>query len=84
MTGTSSSSIRACIVTGSICIVASSVTADWRFDEFRLSDRGNLVHVIEWYHLAEVAQWIIESDDVVFSWYPFNAKTNNPPTRTVR
>ena len=47
---------------------------DWRYDEFRLSDRGHLQHVIEWYNVGEVCQWTIESDDVVASWHPLDAE----------
>lgn len=56
---------------------------DWRFDEFRLSDRGHLVHLIEWHHLGEVAQWMIESTDVIFSWHPFDVNAHKPFTLTV-
>lgn len=40
---------------------------DWRYDEFRLSDNGRLIHEIEW---ARGATWIIEAADVEFLWTP--------------
>ena len=40
---------------------------DWRYDEFRLSDTGGLVHEIEW---SDGATWIIEASDVEFFWIP--------------
>ena len=58
---------------------------DWRYDEFRLSDRGRLVHEIEWYHAGEIARWIIEADDVLVSWQPFDQSTNeSEPLRLTR
>ena len=41
---------------------------DWLYDEFRLSEKGNLLHEIEW---ASGARWLIESDDVEVLWQPF-------------
>ncbi len=40
---------------------------DWRYDEFRLSDAGALIHEIEW---SSGATWIIEASDVEFLWIP--------------
>lgn len=42
---------------------------DWRYDEFRVTDEGHLVHEIEWAGsgLAE-GRWLIEASDVEFSW----------------
>jgi hypothetical protein len=48
---------------------------DWRYDEFRLSDRGRLIHEIEWYHSGALARWSVEADDVFFSWQPFDQAT---------
>ncbi|MGB8354538.1 MAG: hypothetical protein WCD79_11660 [Chthoniobacteraceae bacterium] len=50
--------------------VASSGHRDWRYDEFRLSDHGNVVHEIEWWGPGETARWIIEASDVHFQWHP--------------
>lgn len=45
---------------------------DWRYDEFTLSPRGNLVHEIEWTGFPddEGSRWIIEASDVQFTWLP--------------
>ena len=40
--------------------------SDWRYDEFRLSDAGILVHEIEW--RGEGVRWLIEADDVSLEW----------------
>jgi hypothetical protein len=40
---------------------------EWLYDEFRLSDAGNVVHEIEW---ANGGRWIIIASDVVHSWIP--------------
>ena len=44
---------------------------DWLYDEFRLSERGNLLHEIEW---ADGGRWLIEADDIEFDWRPFEAE----------
>jgi len=44
---------------------------DWRYDEFRLSDKGHLIHEIEWAGAPEYAgRWIIEASDVQFAARP--------------
>jgi len=45
---------------------------DWRYDEFRLSPAGHLIHEIEWagFGRTDQARWIIESSDVQFQWIP--------------
>lgn len=43
---------------------------DWRYDEFRLSETGLVIHEIEWAHMGETARWTIEAADVVFEWAP--------------
>ena len=45
---------------------------DWRYDEFRLSPDGNVIHEIEWagFPHEENAHWIIEASDVEFQWIP--------------
>lgn len=48
---------------------------DWRFDEFRLSEAGNLIHEIEWWGSGEHAIWIIEASDVHYSWHPLDVDT---------
>jgi hypothetical protein len=39
----------------------------WRYDEFRVSDDGFLLHEIEW---SNGANWLIEASDVEFLWIP--------------
>lgn len=45
---------------------------DWRYDEFRISDRGHLIHEIEWAYRTECKAfvWTIEADDIHFQWIP--------------
>jgi hypothetical protein len=43
---------------------------DWRYDELRLSERGNLIHEIEWCGATDTASWIIEASDIEFRWVP--------------
>lgn len=39
---------------------------DWRYDEFRVSETGHLVHEIQWRGLSEAGSWVIVADDVRF------------------
>jgi hypothetical protein len=41
---------------------------DWRYDEFRISDRDTLIHEIEWYGSKDNGTWYIETSDVEFKW----------------
>jgi hypothetical protein len=41
---------------------------DWRYDELRLSDRGHLIHEIEWYGSHSTGSWIIEASDLEIDW----------------
>jgi len=43
---------------------------DWRYDELRLSDRGSLLHEIEWCALNDTGRWLIEASDLEFRWLP--------------
>lgn len=43
---------------------------DWRYDEFRVTDHGHLLHEIEWWSSAETGTWLIEADDVEHRWTP--------------
>ena len=43
---------------------------DWRYDEFRLTDNGNLLHEIEWSSRGAVGRWLIEASDIEFAWLP--------------
>lgn len=40
---------------------------DWRYDEFRLSTDGRLLHEIEW---SGGSRWIIECRDIGHEWIP--------------
>jgi len=40
--------------------------SDWRYDEFRVSNNGHLLHEIEWWGHEATSRWLIEADDVVF------------------
>ena len=45
--------------------------ADWRYDEFRLSPAGHVLHEIEWAGAPSVeARWLIEASDVQLTTYP--------------
>jgi hypothetical protein len=44
---------------------------DWRYDEFRVSDEGHLIHEIEWCGSQDIRSWFIEASDVHFKWSPF-------------
>jgi hypothetical protein len=43
---------------------------DWRYDELRVSERGYLVHEIEWWGAGETGVWVIEASDLEFRWVP--------------
>jgi hypothetical protein len=45
---------------------------DWRYDEFRLSPAGHVIHEIEWagFPRNEGARWIIEASDIEYQWMP--------------
>jgi hypothetical protein len=44
---------------------------DWRYDEFRLTDDGRVIHEIEWaFGPARGASWLIEAADVQFKVLP--------------
>ena len=49
---------------------ATNGLREWRYDEFRLSERGHVIHEIEWCGMHDTARWIIESSDVQFQWHP--------------
>lgn len=40
---------------------SQGIHGDWRYDEFTLTDEGNLLHTIEW---ADGALWVIEASDL--------------------
>ncbi len=45
---------------------------DWRYDEFRVSESGTLIHEIEWWGAEGPVTWLIEAADVRHSWHPFH------------
>ena len=51
---------------------------DWRYDEFRLNDDGNLIHEIEWAGMNDTGRWVIEASDVEFQWYPLKPAHGAP------
>jgi hypothetical protein len=48
----------------------SSGHLDWRYDEFRITESGHVLHEIEWWGPIETGRWLIEASDVVYSWSP--------------
>ena len=55
--------------------LASGVTngaghGDWLYDEVRLSERGRVLHEIEWSHGG---LWLIECGDVAYRWVPLDS-----------
>lgn len=44
---------------------------DWRYDEFRLDERGRLVHEIEWCGHKDTGSWLIVASDIEYTWSPF-------------
>jgi hypothetical protein len=54
---------------------------DWRYDELRLSDSGNLIHEIEWCGSCSTGSWIIEASDIEFAWLP---RIRSPIRRLLR
>ncbi len=43
---------------------------DWRYDEFRLSEDGHVLHEIEWSGPSETGRWVIVASDVLFRVAP--------------
>ncbi len=43
---------------------------DWRYDEFRLSDEGHVIHEIEWSGAGDVGRWVIVASDVHLTHRP--------------
>ncbi|RNF83590.1 hypothetical protein [Montanilutibacter psychrotolerans] len=49
---------------------------DWRYSEIRLSDKGNVIHEIEWAgSLDKEARWVIEASDVQLETFPLDPQT---------
>src|SRR5262245_18329572 len=47
---------------------------DWRYDELRVSDRGRVIHEIEWCDSGRTGRWLIEASDVELQWAPFSTR----------
>jgi hypothetical protein len=43
---------------------------DWRYDEFRMTDEGLLVHEIEWSRHTTHSTWIITAEDIEYRSEP--------------
>ncbi len=50
--------------------ICAGAHGDWKYDEFRLLAGGRLLHEIEWAILDDTAHWVIESEDIGYSWHP--------------
>ena len=62
--------------------IAESGHGDWRYDEFRISPQGRLIHEIEWAGAAGAeSRWIIEASDVEFSVIPRSEPISVLPSR---
>jgi len=48
----------------------SSGHGDWRYDEFRLSEKGQLLHEIEWCGFSNDSRWLITAKDLEFQFEP--------------
>lgn len=44
---------------------------DWRYDEIRASEDGQIIHEIEWSDIKNSARWIIFAEDIEYEWEPF-------------
>ncbi len=56
---------------------------DWRYDEFRVSEAGDLIHEIEWCGMGDTGRWLIQAKDVTHSWHPFeNPSCSEAQTQT--
>jgi hypothetical protein len=43
---------------------------DWRYDEFRVTPAGRVIHEIEWAVFGYAGRWLIEAADVSHRWIP--------------
>jgi hypothetical protein len=43
---------------------------DWRYDEFRVNDKGHVIHEIEWASYGATNTWLIVASDVHHRWVP--------------
>ncbi len=47
--------------------LATNGHADWRYDEFTVSESGLLLHEIEWCGPQDTCRWLIEATDVHYT-----------------
>lgn len=43
---------------------------DWRYDEFRINEKNQLIHEIEWVQFGGENTWIIVASDIQHKWVP--------------
>ena len=43
---------------------------DWRYDEFRVDEKGYLIHEIEWASFGATNSWLIVASDIEHKWIP--------------
>lgn len=43
---------------------------DWRYDEFRINEKGQLIHEIEWASYGSANTWVIVASDIQHKWVP--------------
>lgn len=51
--------------------------SDWRYDEFRLSDSGKVIHEIEWCKMEDTGRFLIEASDVIFEAKEIKLRVSN-------
>jgi hypothetical protein len=56
---------------------SASGHGDWLYDEIRLSDRGCVLHEIEW---SSGSRWLIECGDVSYRWTALQVTRDNLQT----
>jgi hypothetical protein len=68
MTDLSNSIIRACFSYALSTPDGEYGQRDWRYDEFRTSAAGKLIHEIEWSGAQDTGRWLIEASDIELRW----------------
>jgi hypothetical protein len=67
--------VKSYLLTGALGGREGSAHGDWLCDEVRLSERGNVLHEIEFDHGD---RWLIESYDIEWTWSKFDPKPDEP------
>lgn len=52
---------------------AAQGQGDWRYDEFRVTPEGRVIHEIEWAAFGHTGNWLVEASDVIHRWIPYDA-----------